>query len=50
MSPSLGIAIGTAYLPMDMAKEGTEFQVEIRGKQLPAVVQKMPFYKNASHR
>jgi glycine cleavage system T protein (aminomethyltransferase) len=50
MSPSLGIAIGTAYLPADMAKEGTEFQVEIRGKQLPAVVQKMPFYKNASHR
>jgi aminomethyltransferase len=50
MSPSLGIAIGTAYLPFDMASEGTEFEVEIRGKLLPAVVQKMPFYKNASHR
>lgn len=50
MSPTLGIAIGTAYLPFDMAKEGTEFEVEIRGKRLPAVVQKMPFYKNASHR
>lgn len=50
MSPTLGIAIGTAYLPLDAAKEGTEFEVEIRGKRLPAVVAKMPFYKNASHR
>lgn len=50
MSPSLGIPIGTAYLPSDVAKEGTEFEVEIRGKRIPAVVQKMPFYKNASHR
>ena len=50
MSPSLGIAIGTAYLPLDAAKEGTEFEVEIRGKRLSAVVQKVPFYKNASHR
>jgi aminomethyltransferase len=50
MSPTLGVAIGTAYLPLDLAKEGTEFEVEIRGRRLPAVVQKMPFYKNASHR
>ena len=50
MSPTLGIAIGTAYLPLDLAKEGTEFEVEIRGKRLPATVQKMPFYKNATHR
>lgn len=50
MSPSLGIPIGTAYLPFDVAKEGTEFEVEIRGKRIPATVQKMPFYKTASHR
>lgn len=50
MSPTLGIAIGTAYLPLAAAKDGTEFEIEIRGKRLPAVVQKMPFYKNASHR
>ena len=50
LSPTLGIAIGTAYLPLAVAKEGTQFEVEIRGKRLPAVVQKMPFYKNASHR
>jgi aminomethyltransferase len=50
MSPTLGIAIGTAYLPLAEAREGKEFEVEIRGKRIPAVVQKMPFYKNASHR
>jgi aminomethyltransferase len=50
MSPSLNIPIGTAYLPADAAKEGTEFEIEIRGKRVPAVVQKMPFYKNASHK
>lgn len=50
MSPSLNIPIGTAYLPTDAAKEGTEFEIEIRGKRIPAVVQKMPFYKNASHK
>ncbi|MDQ2889611.1 MAG: glycine cleavage system aminomethyltransferase GcvT, partial [Gemmatimonadota bacterium] len=50
MSPSLGVAIGTAYLPTELAKEGTEFEVEIRGRRVPAVVHKMPFYKKASHR
>jgi aminomethyltransferase len=50
MSPTLGVAIGTAYLPLELANEGTRFEIDIRGKRLPAVVQKMPFYKNASHR
>ena len=49
MSPTLNIPIGTAYLPFDVAKEGTEFELEIRGKRVPAVVRKMPFYKDASH-
>lgn len=49
MSPTLGHAIGTAYLPTEGAKEGTQFEVEIRGKRVPATVVKPPFYKNASH-
>ncbi len=49
MSPTLGVAIGTAYLPTEGAKEGTSFEVEIRGKRLPAIVTKPPFYKHASH-
>jgi aminomethyltransferase len=50
MSPTLGIPIGTAYLPAAGAAEGTRFEVEIRGKRVPARVVKPPFYKDASHR
>ncbi|HEX5580027.1 MAG TPA: glycine cleavage system aminomethyltransferase GcvT [Gemmatimonadaceae bacterium] len=50
MSPSLGIPIGTAYLPPAGVAEGTRFEVEIRGKRVPARVVKPPFYKDASHR
>jgi aminomethyltransferase len=49
MSPTLNIPIGTCYLPTEGAKEGTSFEVEIRGKRFPATVTKPPFYKNASH-
>jgi aminomethyltransferase len=49
MSPTLGVAIGTAYLPTAGAKEGTTFEIEIRGKRVPATVTKPPFYKHASH-
>ena len=49
MSPTLGIPIGTCYLPTAVAKEGSQFEVEIRGKRLSATVVKPPFYKNASH-
>jgi aminomethyltransferase len=50
MSPSLNIPIGTCYLPAAGAKEGTTFEIEIRGKRLPATVVKPPFYKDASHK
>jgi aminomethyltransferase len=48
MSPTLGIPIGTAYVPPEFAKEGSSLEIEIRGKRIPATVQKMPFYKNGS--
>jgi aminomethyltransferase len=49
MSPTLGIPIGTCYLPVASSKEGMTFEVEIRGKRLVASVVKPPFYKNGSH-
>jgi aminomethyltransferase len=49
VSPTLGTPIGTAYLPTAVAKEGTHFEVEIRGQRVPATVVKTPFYKEASH-
>ncbi|GAB1344638.1 glycine cleavage system aminomethyltransferase GcvT [Gemmatimonas sp.] len=45
MSPTLGIPVGTCYLPSAAAVEGTAFAVEIRGKHIPARVVKLPFYK-----
>jgi len=48
MSPTLGIPIGTAYVPPESSTEGSPLEIEIRGKRVPATVQKMPFYKNGS--
>jgi aminomethyltransferase len=49
MSPTLNIPIGTAYVPLSSAAEGSELEIEIRGRRIPARVQKMPFYKGGSH-
>jgi aminomethyltransferase len=46
--PSVGKGIGTGYLPVDRAAVGTELEVVIRGKNVPAEVVKMPFYKGGS--
>ncbi|MGZ3502319.1 MAG: glycine cleavage system aminomethyltransferase GcvT [Gemmatimonadaceae bacterium] len=48
LSPTLGIPIGTAYVPPESAAEGSPLEIEIRGKRIPATVQKMPFYKTGS--
>ena len=48
LSPTLGIPIGTAYVPLESAAEGSPLEIEIRGKRIPATVQKMPFYKTGS--
>jgi aminomethyltransferase len=43
-SPSLGIAIGLAYVPTALAAEGSTFAVEIRGRAAAARTVKTPFY------
>jgi aminomethyltransferase len=50
MSPSLGVAIGTCYVPTSSAAEGSALEVEIRGKKAKGVVTKFPFYKEATHK
>jgi aminomethyltransferase len=42
-SPSLDEPIGIAYVSTAFAKEGTEFQLDIRGRKVKAVVCKTPF-------
>jgi aminomethyltransferase len=44
-SPTLGISIGMAYVPSEVAEEGTSLVVDVRGKPLPVAVVKRPFYK-----
>lgn len=44
MSPSLQKAIGMAYVPKALSAVGSELLIDIRGKQLKAVVVKTPFY------
>jgi len=48
MSPSLGVPIGTTYLPAASAKVGTTFEVEMRGERMPAEVVSRPFWKKGS--
>jgi aminomethyltransferase len=43
--PSLKKAIGIGYVPMALSAEGSTFDVEIRGRAVPAVVVKTPFWK-----
>ena len=44
-SPTLGVSIGMGFVPPEMAEEGTELTVDVRGKPLPVRVVPRPFYK-----
>jgi aminomethyltransferase len=44
-APFLQKNIGLCYLPSARAVEGTEFDVDVRGRRLPARVVPTPFYK-----
>lgn len=50
MSPSLGIGIGTAYVPTAHAKPGNTVEVDVRGKRVVGTIVEMPFWKHGSHR
>jgi aminomethyltransferase len=44
-SPSLGISIGMAYVPVDLVEPGTSLAVDVRGRPLRVIVVKRPFYE-----
>jgi aminomethyltransferase len=48
LSPSLKSGIGLAYLPTQLARIGEEFEIDVRGRRLPARVEKKPFYQPAT--
>ena len=43
VTPSVNAAIGTTYLPIEQAKAGTKFEIDVRGKRVAAEVVRMPF-------
>jgi aminomethyltransferase len=45
MSPSLGIGIGMAYVPPELAAEGTQLEIDVRGTSRAARVASKPLYK-----
>ncbi|AZY51441.1 glycine cleavage system aminomethyltransferase GcvT [Bordetella avium] len=45
MSPTLGVSIAFARLPLDV-QPGSAVEVDIRGKWVPALVCKLPFVRN----
>ncbi|HEX4629881.1 MAG TPA: glycine cleavage system aminomethyltransferase GcvT [Chthoniobacterales bacterium] len=47
LSPSLNEGIGMAYVASAHAKVGTEIEIEIRDRKLPAIIEKKPLYKKS---
>ena len=43
VTPSVNAAIGTTYLPVEQAKPGTRFEIDVRGKRVAAETVPMPF-------
>jgi aminomethyltransferase len=48
IGPSVGVGIGTSYLPTGRAVPGTAVEVMIRDRALSGEVVRMPFYKQGS--
>jgi aminomethyltransferase len=48
MSPSLGVGIGMAYVPVAAATVGTTLEIDVRGKTRTAVVASKPLYRPPS--
>ncbi len=47
-TPTVGKAIGLAYVPAGAAAVGTRLSIDVRGKGVPAVVVPTPFYKRSA--
>jgi len=50
ITPTVGAAIGTTYLPRAQAQPGTKIEIDVRGKIAPAEVVKMPFIPHRTKR
>ncbi len=46
-SPTFEKALGMAYVPVELAEPGTEIEIEVRSRRLPARIVETPFYRRA---
>lgn len=44
MSPTLGVGIGMAYVPVERAEPGTKLEIDVRGRTRTATVREKPLY------
>ena len=44
-SPSMGVGIGLGYVKTEFSKVGTEIFIQVRNKNLKALVEKLPLLK-----
>ncbi|MCX7981413.1 MAG: glycine cleavage system aminomethyltransferase GcvT [Syntrophales bacterium] len=44
-SPTLGQAIGMAFIPVSMVREGEQIEIDVRGHTVSAHVVRLPFYR-----
>ena len=44
-SPCLERGIGMAYVPADKAEPGTKIEIDVRGRNRPATVERKPLYE-----
>jgi aminomethyltransferase len=47
LTPTLNKGIGMGYIHVNYADEGSEILIEIRGKTVPGIVVRRPFYKSS---
>ena len=42
LSPTLGVGIGMAYIPAELARISEEIEIEIRGRRFAATIERKP--------
>src|SRR2546422_426536 len=50
VTPTVNAAIGTTYVPKAQAQAGTQLEIDVRGKRVPAQVVKLPFVAHRTKR
>lgn len=50
MAPALNVSVGLGYVDRGFSKTGTALEADIRGRRVPVVVSRVPFYTEGTRR